>query len=100
MTLEDLKLYLRVNHNFHDTQIKLLQAAAESYVKDAVTLSENRESYFTDNPKFELATSMLIGHWYENGSATAEKQVNEVPFGVINLIQQMRGAYIDGLQQT
>ncbi|KJD52309.1 phage like protein, DNA packing, partial [Bacillus amyloliquefaciens] len=46
MTLDDLKLAMRIDHEFDDRLIQQLKDAAENYIKDAVTLSPDREDFF------------------------------------------------------
>ncbi|NPC94796.1 phage gp6-like head-tail connector protein [Bacillus sp. WMMC1349] len=95
MTLERLKLALRIDHNFDDDLIKQLKDAAEHYIMDAVTLSPNREAFFKDNPKFDTAVIFLVGAWYEQRVSSIDKALEEIPFGVTSFIQQFRGAYRD-----
>nr|WGD57534.1 head-tail connector protein [Bacillus subtilis] len=61
MTLEELKLAMRIDHNFDDGFIEQLKDTAEDYIKDAVTLSPNRDAFFQNNPKFDTAVMFLFG---------------------------------------
>ncbi|MCY8718438.1 head-tail connector protein [Bacillus sp. S10C12M] len=61
MTLEELKLAMRIDHNFDDGFIQRLKDTAEDYIKDAVTLSPNRDAFFQNNPKFDTAVMFLVG---------------------------------------
>ncbi len=88
MELTQLKNYLRIDHDFDDTTLEMLQQVAEQYVINAVD-SENT-SYITD-VRFDYAVTLLVGHWYEQRIATSENALNDVPFGVVPLIQQLRG---------
>ncbi|MEC0886834.1 head-tail connector protein [Bacillus atrophaeus] len=97
MTLEELKLAMRIDHDFDDGLIKQLKDTAENYIMDAVTLSPNREAFFKDNPKFNTAVMFLVGAWYERRVSSTDKALQEIPFGVTNFIQQFRGAYTDGV---
>ncbi|WGD82454.2 head-tail connector protein [Bacillus subtilis] len=60
MTLEELKLAMRIDHNFDDGFIEQLKDTAEDYIKDAVTLSPNRDAFFQNNPKFDTAVMFLL----------------------------------------
>ncbi|QYM58650.1 head-tail connector protein [Bacillus subtilis] len=97
MTLEELKLAMRIDHNFDDGFIEQLKDTAEDYIKDAVTLSPNRDAFFQNNPKFDTAVRFLVGAWYEQRVSSMDKALQEIPFGVTNFIQQFRGAYTDGI---
>ncbi|MEC1613248.1 head-tail connector protein [Bacillus mojavensis] len=97
MTLEELKLAMRIDHNFDDGFIQKLKDTAEDYIKDAVTLSPNRDAFFQNNPKFDTAVMFLVGAWYEQRVSSMDKALQEIPFGVTNFIQQFRGAYTDGI---
>ncbi|WP_120155556.1 head-tail connector protein [Bacillus licheniformis] len=97
MTLDDLKLAMRIDHEFDDRLIQQLKDAAENYIKDAVTLLPDREDFFKDNPKFDMAVMFLVGAWYEQRVSSVDKALEEIPFGVTNFIQQFRGAYKYGV---
>ncbi|MFG3610995.1 head-tail connector protein [Rummeliibacillus stabekisii] len=88
MDLIQLKEYLRIDHNFDDMILKSLQQVAEQYVINAVD-SEN-SSYISDK-RFEFVVTLLVGHWYESRIATSDNALNEIPYGVLPLIQQLRG---------
>nr|MDH3092502.1 head-tail connector protein [Bacillus velezensis] len=80
MTLEEIKHALRIDHNFDDDWIMELKGSAEDYIKDAVTLSPNRDAFFENNPRFNMAVKFLVGAWYEqtgilNGQSTTGNTV-------------------------
>lgn len=95
MTLEEMKNFLRVDHDFDDKFIELTMKSSMKYVKNAITSEENN-SFFEDNELYDLAVFMLTGHWYEKKVAAVEKPLSEIPFGVISIIQQLRGMYSNG----
>nr|WGE00928.1 head-tail connector protein [Bacillus velezensis] len=97
MTLEEIKHALRIDHNFDDDWIMELKGSAEDYIKDAVTLSPNRDAFFENNPRFNMAVKFLVGAWYERRVSSMDKALQEIPFGVTNIIQQFRGAYTDAV---
>nr|WGE03810.1 head-tail connector protein [Bacillus subtilis] len=68
MTLEELKLAMRIDHNFDDGFIEQLKDTAEDYIKDAVTLSPNRDAFFQNNPKFDTAVMLLVGAYGMNSA--------------------------------
>ena len=89
MTLEEAKLYLRVDMDDDDTLIQALITAAESYIaqqtgktKILAGADENGQPIYEDIKESELwklAVKLLLAHWYENrgvetsGRVTATK---------------------------
>ena len=76
MTLDDAKLYLRVDTDDDDTLIQALITAAESYInqqtgktKRIVGIDQNGQPIYEDIKESELwklAVKLLLAHWYEN----------------------------------
>lgn len=89
MTIEELKNYLRIDHSLDDKLLKSLQTTAEHYVLSSV---EEDEAVKQDE-RFDLAVSLLVGHWYENRSAATNGGLQQTPLGVRSMIQQLRGLY-------
>ena len=71
MTLNDVKIYLRVDNTVEDEFISSLMSAAESYLEDAVDNFQAKK--LTKGPswvaKAEQAERLLINDWYENRQA-------------------------------
>lgn len=88
MELTQLKNYLRIDHDFDNTTLEMLKQVAEQYVINAV--DSEITSYISD-VRFDYAVTLLVGHWYEARIATSENALNDIPFGVVPLIQQLRG---------
>lgn len=85
MELAELKNYLRVDHDLDDHLLENLKATAEMYIKGAIEVSS------TDDKRFDYAVTLLVTSWYENRTGTTNKALQEIPFGVTSLIQQLRG---------
>ena len=74
MTLEEAKLYLRVDTDDDDTLIQALITAAESYVKQqtgkikktVVVDGEPTETDIATDELYNLCVKLLLAHWYEN----------------------------------
>ena len=97
MNLQMIKKHVRVDHSFEDDLLEQYIEWAESEVKDSVTTSETRnDAYFVDNPHYERAVTMLVGHFFENRLPFTDIQNNNVPYGVMSAIHKMRGAYHEG----
>lgn len=85
MELSLLKEYIQVEHDLDDSVIKMLESTAKAYINGAI-------EYVNENdPRYDMAVALLVGHWYENRLASVETALNEIPFGVLPLIQQLRG---------
>ncbi|MEZ0117819.1 UNVERIFIED_ORG: putative phage protein (predicted DNA packaging) [Heyndrickxia coagulans] len=89
MDLTELKNYLRIDCDFDDSILSMLQTVAESYILNAVG-QKNFEHYQSDS-RFKFAVALLVGHWYEQRLASTDVNLSEIPFGVTALIQQLRG---------
>ncbi|WOZ56195.1 head tail connector [Brochothrix phage BtpYZU02] len=85
MDIEDLKNYLRIDHTIDDSLLEMLKETAKAYILGTLEVTE------IDDKRFEYAICLLVSHWYEFRRATSESALNDIPFGVIPLIQQLRG---------
>ncbi|MEK4884879.1 head-tail connector protein [Bacillus sp. FSL W8-0223] len=88
MELTQLKNYLRIDHDLDDDLLTYLKSVAESYIQGSIDSTD--DSYKID-PRFDYATALLVSHWYENRSATSDINLQDIPFGVQAIIQQLRG---------
>lgn len=82
MTLNDVKLYLRVDGYDEDDVIQSLIDAAKAFIKTGTGVT------FTDtDARHVLTLKMIVAHWYDNrglvGSAT------ELPFTVTAQLLQI-----------
>jgi len=77
MTLEDAKIYLRVDVDDDDDLIQALITAAESYLKEqtgktkmVIDIDPETETLVTTDIRtselWNLAVKLLVAHWYEN----------------------------------
>lgn len=84
MTLEEVKIYLRVNEDEdeEDIFISSLQKAAEIYMKNAgVVVGYEDELY-------KLAIHMMVLHWYDNRGIVGENK--EIPHTLQPIIIQLQ----------
>lgn len=96
MSLDKLKLHLRITHNLEDDLLQEYQAWAEDDIKDSVCTDTNRnESFFEGNKIYDRAVVLMTAYYYENRLAYSDTQLYEMPNGVLNAIQKLRGAYHD-----
>lgn len=90
MQLQKLKNYLKIDHDFDDDILLMLLEVAISYLDDAIDKEVLFEAKL--NVKYDYATTLLVGHWYEQRIATSDSALNEIPFGVSSMIEQLRYA--------
>lgn len=96
ITLEQLKMHLRTDHDFDDLIIETYKQWAQEEVKDSVSTSETRnEGYFEENSHFDRAVVLLTAHYYENRLPMSDIVIRELPFGVASAIQKLRGGYYE-----
>lgn len=85
MTLEEIKLFLRVDGDLDDSLINTLQLTAEEYL-DGAGITKN---YM--NNRYGLCVMILIKNWYDNREITIEgKSEKDIPFGIRSMIQQLQ----------
>ena len=109
MTLEEAKLYLRVDTDDDDTLIQALITAAESYVKQQtgktkriVGIDQNGQPIYEDIKESELwklAVKLLLAHWYENRGvekASSRNTIAKISHSVDALVNHivMCGDYV------
>ena len=85
MTLEELKLFLRVDDNEEDTLIQALQIASEEYLTNAgITKDYSKQLY-------KLAIQILVGHWYENRHIdNYGKDVSKIAYTLDVILMQLK----------
>lgn len=109
MTLEEAKLYLRVDTDDDDALIQALITAAESYIaqqtgktKTLVGADENGQPIYEDikeSELWELAVKLLLAHWYENRGvekASSRNTIAKISHSVDALVNHiaMCGDYV------
>lgn len=85
MTLEELKLFLRIDDAEEDTLVQTLQIAAEEYITNAgITKDYTKELY-------KLAVKILVSHWYENRTVeNYGKDVSKIAFTLDVILVQLK----------
>ena len=97
ITLEQAKVHLRIDHDDEDGYIESLIAAAQEYVEDILTPTQDPESEDPPVPpavteKQRQVVRLLVGHWYTNRESVSEKSLSEVPMAVRALLLLERPA--------
>ena len=89
--VESIKKAIRVDHDFDDDLImQVYLPGAISEVKTAVSLDEEDDKFYNNNPIFNLAVLNIIAHHYDNRSITSNEQSFDVPASSMKLIQTLR----------
>jgi uncharacterized phage protein (predicted DNA packaging) len=85
LTLEEIKVFLKVDHEEEDAFIQGLKLSAEEYLTNAgIKKDYTKELY-------KLAIKILISHWYENRAVeTVGKNVSKIAFGLDTIIVQLK----------
>ena len=82
--IEEIKLYLRLDHDEEDGLLDGLLSSATEYLKNAGCV-------VTEGELYNLAIKMIVLHWYENREVIGIG--NKVPFGLDNIIFQLKYCY-------
>lgn len=93
LTIEEAKLFLRVDYDDEDNLIDLLINNAEIYLKDAIDDYDSKISNENFKNKAKLAMLVLISNWYDNRDFTEFKVDEKVRYTIQSLIQQMKYGY-------
>ncbi|MCJ2383729.1 phage gp6-like head-tail connector protein [Lactiplantibacillus plantarum] len=83
VTVDDIKLSLRIDVTEDDPMIQSYLDAAKDYVQTAVSKNEDLSVY----KQYDFAVSLLTQFWYQNRVTDMTK----TPYQVVSMIQQLRG---------
>ncbi len=75
ISLEDVKSYLRVQHNLEDTFITGLINTAKILIKD-----ETGVEYVENDEIYELLIKFIVQHYYNTRASASDKTVYEIPY--------------------
>lgn len=91
--LANAKVSLRVDpdDDFDDGLIKMLIKAARHDVIEQV--GEQIDDFFDDNPVFDAAVLIEVGHLYNHRDSTSTQQEYEVPMALYSLINALKDKY-------
>lgn len=98
VTLDDLKLNLRIDGNEDDSLLTNQLNAAQSFVKNAVCGGDtDTDAFFEQNdvqPLVNNAVLALASSLYENRSSISELQTYDVDATMNSIIGSLRGMYL------
>ncbi|WP_144508013.1 head-tail connector protein [Bacillus mycoides] len=83
LTLEEAKVYLRVDGNEEDMLITSFIEVAEIYIKNATSKNVDLKSELA-----KLAARILISHWYENREAVGKAE--QLAFSLQSILVQLQ----------
>ena len=85
ITLEEAKSYLRVEPEMTDDDDLLtgLIGAASDYIQECTGKTDD------GSPLYELCEKLLVEHWYENRTVTANNTA-ELPHGVQSMLTHIK----------
>lgn len=83
VTLDEAKLWLRVDHDDEDVLIQTLTDAADRYLYDATG-----RSWTAETPTAKICAMALIADWYENRDHNEERQRSVRP-AIQSMIMQL-----------
>lgn len=99
MTLSEVKLYLRVDHDDEDTLITSLLAAAENYIQKTTgktqvktgtdELGVTTYAAITTDELYNLCVKIMVAHWYENRAIQSPSATNDFSFSAQALINHI-----------
>lgn len=87
MDLELLKQFIRIDGTYDDEILEFLKGVAEDVIDGAL---EEPELVKTER-RYHFAVALLVSHYYDNREIIMAGGQVETPYGVLTLIQQLRG---------
>ncbi|HLR91833.1 MAG TPA: head-tail connector protein [Atopostipes sp.] len=91
MELEEIKQFLRIDHDEDDQMLENFITRAKMYIKNGVGKIDN------ENELFKMAITVLVGHWYDNRElARIGNASYSIPHSFEGIIQQLRYCYPEG----
>jgi len=88
LTLDETKLWLRVDGNVEDAVIQTLMRAAETYLHNAVEVQ-----FDSTNQLAKLFCLVLCADWYENRELIGSQPSDKVRFTCQSIMTQLQNAY-------
>ena len=96
LTLDDIKAYLRINHDVDNTFLASLKETSKEFIKEQTGVE------FQDGDKvYEQCVLFLVAHLYDNRASVTEKATTEIPYTLDALLRhiKIRGAIeVEGAQ--
>ena len=88
LTLEETKMWLRVDGTDEDSIIEIIRGATETYLNNAVEVE-----FDASNALAKLYCLVLCADWYENRDLIGQQPSDKVRFTVQSIMAQLQHAY-------
>jgi len=88
VSIDEIKLYLRIDHDYEDDLLYTLLSSAAIYLKNAGCM-------VTEGELYNLAIKILVSHWYENRELTGK--ADKIAYSLDNIITQLKYCYNEGI---
>ncbi len=89
MDLQELKNYLRIEHEEDDKLLENFKDMAQEYIKNSVGEID------TGNKLYKLAEALLVGHWYDNREVSRiGNNSYDIPHSFKSIVIQLRHCYV------
>lgn len=79
--IEEIKLYLRIDHTEEDGLLEGLLSSAIEYLKNAGCI-------VTEGDLYNLAIKILVSHWYENREVVGK--ADSLSYSLDSIITQLK----------
>lgn len=83
MTVEEIKLYLKVDNDDEDALIEGQMAAATRYIERTTGKA------YTDDEVWNICVKMLVAHWYENRGVQSGRGNVRFDYSVTSLMNHI-----------
>ncbi len=87
VTLEEVKMYCRIDDDEEDFLLELLIKNAEAYIEDSIKPISHMSNKLMDKAK--LISLILISDWYDNRSLNM-KTSEKTRYSITSLLNQMK----------
>lgn len=96
MELNEVKEYLRVDGEEEDNLITSLLLASQSYIENGTGIKiDDVERNKNLKPLYNLATKLLVSHWYENRTTEITgPNFHKLNFSLESLFLQLEAEYL------
>ncbi|KXZ40013.1 uncharacterized phage protein (possible DNA packaging) [Alkalithermobacter thermoalcaliphilus JW-YL-7 = DSM 7308] len=87
LTVDEVKDFLKIDHEYDNQLIYSLIIAAENYIKNATGIE-----FDDSNELAKLAVKILVSHWYENREINTDKS-SKLSFSIDAILTQLKYCY-------
>lgn len=85
LRLEDIKAYLRINHNVDDAFLESLVETSKDFIKEQTGVD-----FIYNDKVYEQCVLFMVAHLYDNRASVTEKATTEIPYTLDALIRHIK----------